>query len=781
MTAGKALKGGETGPAIVPGKPDQSLLIEAIRYTNDDMKMPPKSRLAANVVADLTTWVRAGSPWPQQPGAIAAKPLTNAPPTGPTANYDRLRKEHWAWQPLKDSPAPSVKDMAWPHNDIDRFILAKLEEKGLSPVADADRAALIRRVTFDLTGLPPTPDEIGSFLADRSTDAYEKLVDRLLASSAYGERWGRHWLDVARYAESTGSSRNVPYNFAWRYRDYVVDAFNKDKPFDRFIAEQIAGDLLPYRTADEHNEQMIATGFLAVGVKDLNERDRLKYVMDNVDEQIDVTTRSIMALTVSCARCHDHKFDPIPTADYYSLAGIFKSTDIMAGVHGRNKGGGGKDYAAPERLLHLDGVTPEPVVVAAAAPVATPVGPSPKKERLEARAEALREELQKLRKDGKTAHVAERKAKRQELLAIMAELGSEPSQAAPSAPVPGNVAVMGARDSAHPADCAICLHGEPHDLGQSVPRGFVSVVPVHSVTTPDASHSGRLELAQWLTALDNPLTPRVMVNRIWAHLFGEGIVRTVDNFGTTGESPVNPKLLDHLATDFVRHGWSVKSMVRQMVLSHAYQLSSVNNPKDFSLDPGDRLVWRMPQRRLDAEEIRDAMLAIGGKLDHARQVGSPAAGLPIAELRVGKRGFQPLGDSDHRSVYLPILRDLVPPVLDLFDFAEPTMVIGSRDTTTVPTQALFLMNDPFVTDSAHRMADRLQTATGMDDPARVDLAYRLALGRSASATEKARALRYVNEFQHDAMMSTKDSVKGSRSDAWASFCQILMGCASSGI
>ncbi|HZK80411.1 MAG TPA: DUF1549 domain-containing protein, partial [Humisphaera sp.] len=336
-----ALQGGDTGPAVVPGHPETSLLIEAVKYTNDDMQMPPKTRLSASAVADLVKWVQMGAPWPQE--AVAANPKPSGP-VGPTANYERLRREHWAWQPLHDSPPPSVKETGWPRNEIDRYVLAKLEEKGLAPVADADKRTLIRRLTFDLTGLPPTPEDVESFVADTEPNAYAKRVDRLLASHSFGERWGRHWLDVARYAESTGSSRNVPFNTAWRYRDYVIDSFNADKPYDRFISEQVAGDLMPARTPAEHNAHLIATGFLAIGVKDLNEKDRIKYLMDNVDEQIDVTTRSIMALTVACARCHDHKFDPIPTADYYALAGIFRSTEILSGVSKRNKGGKKKGY-----------------------------------------------------------------------------------------------------------------------------------------------------------------------------------------------------------------------------------------------------------------------------------------------------------------------------------------------------------------------------------------------------------------------------------------------------
>ncbi len=765
-TRQNAIQGGETGPAIVPGHPEKSLLIEAVKYTKDDMQMPPKSRLPANVIADLTKWVQMGAPWPQDKIA-EARPAGPAPSS--TANYDRLRKEHWAWQPVKNVPAPAVKDAAWPRNDIDRYILGRLEEKGLKPVADADRQTLIRRVTFDLTGLPPTPEEVGAFLADAAPDAYTKLVEKLLASPAFGERWGRHWLDIARYAESTGSSRNVPYNYAWRYRDYVIDSFNKDKPYNRFISEQIAGDLMPYTSAQQHNEQLIATGFLAMGVKDLNERDRVRFVMDAVDEQIDVTTRSIMALTVACARCHDHKFDPIPTADYYSMAGIFKSTEILSGLHGRNMAKK-KDYGAPEMLHHLENA---PMATAIPLP---PAGDSAGKiRRLEAKADGLRGEILKLRSGGK-ANQASRKALRQEMLSVESELDALRGnpKAAPASTAAGGSA-MGVREG-NPSDAAICLHGEPHDLGQQVPRGFVGLVPVRSVSGVDPARSGRLQLAQWLTSNDNPLTPRVAVNRMWSHLFGEGIVRSVDNFGSTGEAPANPELLDHLAIQFMQDGWSVKQMIREMVLSRSYQLSSATNPANFKADPDNRLVWRMQSRRLDAEQIRDAMLAISGKLDLKAPQGSLAAGLENVEIR-NFRLANRAGEGASRSVYLPILRDLVPPVLDLFDFAEPTMVIGTRDTTTVATQALFLMNDPFVIEQARTMATRVNSPTGLDDARRVDLAYHLALARPATAAEKARAIRYISDFQHDAVHSTKDSLKTARTDAWASFCQALLASA----
>jgi hypothetical protein len=813
------LKGGETGPAVVPGHPEKSLLIEAVRYTNQDMQMPPKTRLPAAVVADLVTWVQMGAPAPV--GATRPAALATTKPAGPQAQhnlagipYDALRHDHWAWQPVKPAAAPAVKNAAWARTDIDRFVLASLETKGLHPVGDADRVTLIRRVTFDLTGLPPTPAETQAFVSDQSGNAFEKVVDRLLASPAFGERWGRHWLDVARYAESTGSSRNVPYSYAWRYRDYVIDAFNKDKPYDRFLTEQLAGDLLPASSPAQHDEQLVATGFLALGIKDLNERDRLKYTMDNVDEQIDVTSRSMLGMTVSCARCHDHKFDPIPTTDYYALAGIFRSTEILSGVHSR-KGAMGKDYEAPNLLVHLDKVTDAAPVVRSEAMTARPAvdpgaGKSSAIADLSARLEKANNDLRSIRAEalaqgGKIGGAAVKAqfrprlaAKRQEIASLTEQLdtlqsgGAVKAQSADIstvAPAAGGLAV-GVHDAA-PINAQICIHGDTENLGPEVPRGFVNVFHEPSQPSIDAAHSGRLELAQWIASPQNPLTSRVMVNRIWLHLFGNGLVRTADNFGTTGEAPSHPELLDYLAARFESNGpstgstsspqagsgqgWSVKQMIRSIVLTHAYQLASTYDQPDATADPGDRLVWRMSPRRLEAESIRDAMLAASGQLSLTPPQGSPVMSLPVAEFR--KRGNDAAIEdaaSTHRSVYLPIVRELVPPVLDLFDFAEPTLVTGNRDVTTVPTQALFLMNSPFVLDQSRRLAEKVLAAPKLDDAGRVDQIYRLTLCRPPTSTETARALQYTASYaRDDSSIGNAKTGSNPRTDAWSSLCQAL--------
>jgi hypothetical protein len=744
------LQGGNSGPAVVPGQPDKSLLIQAVRHVGDASKMPPKKKLTDDEIADLTRWVKEGVAWPEVKGAAF---VTKANPT-----YDKLRKEHWAWQPLREANAPPVKNTAWPGGSIDRFILAKLEAKGLNPATDADRLTLLRRVTFDLTGLPPTPQEIDAFLADRSTDAFSTVVERLLASPAFGEQWGRHWLDVARYGESTGSGRNVPYPHAWRYRDYVIDAFNADKPYDRFIREQIAGDLLPAASDDERDQQRIATGFLALGVKDVNQRFKVRFIMDNIDEQIDTISRSVLALTASCARCHDHKFDPIPTADYYALAGIFHSTDLCAGV--RNKmGGGGMDYYDTGMLLELGQSRPlDPKVADRIAEAKKAV-------------EVARAEFEAMRgKAAGTGGGAQPKvaAARQKMNRLQNELLSMTDPAAQGR------AALGVREGKTIGDTQVRIRGEAEKLGPSVARGFLSVVNVPNAARINPSQSGRLELAHWLTHEKNPMTARVMVNRVWHHCFGRGIVSSVDNFGITGDVPTHPELLDYLAADFMQQGWSVKKLVRSLVLSRAYQQSSMANG-DRTVDPANRLVWRHSPRRLAAEEIRDGMLSAAGTLDRHRPEASPAKELKVMEMRnngpEAGRIDKEAQASLHRGVYLPLIRGLTPRGLEVFDFASQGTVTGSRDTTTVATQALYMLNDPFVRQQSRALAERLLRDSS-DDAHRMDAAYRLTLGRSATAKEVARVREYLAEYP-----ATGQEPGNAKTAAWASFCQALVGSA----
>ncbi len=722
--------GGGRGAAIVPGDPDASLLIKAVRQENKGLKMPAEAeKLSPEQIADLVQWIKEGAAWPkvELPAEIGKS----------NADYEHLRKTHWAWQPLATAQPPEVAGASWVKGDIDRFILAGLEAKGLAPVADADKVALVRRVTFDLTGLPPTPEEIDAFVADQSPEAFAKVVDRLLASPAFGERWGRHWLDVARYGESTGSARNIPYPHAWRYRDWVIAAFNADKPYHEFLREQIAGDLLPANSARQKAEQLVATGFLALGVKDVNQRFKVRFLMDNVDEQIDTVSRAVLGLTVSCARCHDHKFDPIPTTDYYALAGIFRSTDLCAGV--RNKmGGGGMDYYDSAMLLDvgLDSqaskASAEKIAAAKAAF---------EKAQAEFQAIAGTAEGKAIGEGGKPKQFAFR----QRLNKAQQDLSALTDPAAS-----GEVA-LGVRDAKQVSDTEIRIRGEAEKLGPVAPRGYLSVVYVPNAAPINPEQSGRLELARWLTSPANPLTSRVMANRVWQHLFGQGLVRTVDNFGVNGDSPSHPELLDHLASRLVNQGWSVKKLVRSIVLSRSYQLGGDAPATHLAVDPANRLVWRHSPRRLDAEEIRDAMLAAAGKLNLTPPQASPAKDFPVREIR--NNGPEAAGltsaaaASLHRSVYLPLVRGVTPTSLAAFDFAEQGMVTGSRDSTTVATQALYLLNDPLVRKQSLALAERLLAASDLTDAQRIELAHRLIFGRVASSQEVERGAAYLVAYE----------------------------------
>lgn len=723
------LNGGGRGPAVVPGEPEKSWLIKAVRHTDDKLKMPPKKQLSDEQVADLTKWIRDGAAWPKIEFTL--------PKGDPHPEYERLRKEHWAWQPLRNAKVPAVRAADWARDEIDRFVLAKLEEQGLTPGRDADKVTLIRRVMFDLTGLPPTPEEIEAFVHDNSPSAFETVVDRLLASTAFGERWARHWLDVARYGESTGSARNLPYPHAWRYRDYVIDAFTNDKPYDQFLREQIAGDLLPANSEAERDEHLVATGFLALGVKDVNQRFKVRFLMDNVDEQIDTVSRAVLGLTASCARCHDHKFDPIPQTDYYALAGIFRSTDLCAGV--RNKmGGGGLDYYDTSMLLKLGGIQGSDSELAQKLDDAKQ---AVELARVEFQALQGNKKADELAADGRTKRVVARE-KLTKAQAALSDLND---------PAMTGKAAFGVRDSKEIRDTEIRVRGEAEALGPVVPRGFLSVLPFDGQPQVNPQQSGRLELAQWLTSTQNPLTSRVIVNRIWKHLFGQGLVASVDNFGVTGDPPSHPELLDHLARRFVNDGWSIKRFVRAIVLTRAYQLSPEVVSPNATVDPANRLVWRHIPRRLDAEEIRDAMLAASGKLTLARAEASPAKDFKVIEMRNNGPEAKRLQDwartSTHRSLYLPLLRGVTPTSLEAFDFAQQGYVVGSRDSTTVATQALYLLNDSFVRRQAVALAERLLSQADLDDDARIDLAYRLTLGRYATTAEVGRIKSYLADYE----------------------------------
>jgi cytochrome c553 len=732
-------KGGNDGPAIVPGHPEKSLLIERVKSADTKKRMPQESAesLPPEEIAILETWIKNGAAWPDETEKLPPTPARLA------ALYPKLRERHWSWQPLTDPAVPQVSGNGWAESNIDRLVLAKLDENKLAPVKEADPATLLRRVHYDLTGLPPTPEELRAFAKHHSPEDYAKVVDRLLASPQYGERWGRHWLDVARYAESSGPSRNMPYPNAWRYRDYVIDAYNRDVPYDRFIKEQIAGDLLPAATPAERDRLLIATGYLALGPKDVNQRFKARFKMDNVDDQIDTVTRSTMALTVSCARCHDHKFDPIPTTDYYALAGIFTSTEDDSGL-GSKMGGASLDYYDPKHIGHLSSASD-------AKPVSPELIAKLKADRDEAKKKLddIRAKDEALAKANPTHPPlsATEKAERLELqrnfvearenFQLIADLGER------------GYAVHSVRDGLV-ADTSVRNRGVEEKHGPTVPRGFLTVVNLPNTPKIPANQSGRLQLAEWIVRPDNPLTARVYVNRVWEHLFGTGIVSSVDNFGTTGDKPANPELLDYLAQQFIRDGWSTKQLVRQIVLTHAYRLGSEYPPAYKDIDPGDRFVWRHAPRRLEAEEIRDSILASSGQLDLDHPQGSPAMALRMIEIRDdGPVVGSVLSAADrlrYRSVYLPLLRDETPRPLEAFDPVSQTLVTGKREETTVPTQALFMLNSPFVRQQSLHLADKLLAEKHATDSERIRDAYRLIAGIEPAPSDIARVKAFLPRY-----------------------------------
>jgi hypothetical protein len=729
--------GGDSGPAIVPGNPDESRLIQAIRYRDEDLRMPPKAKLPDAVVADFEAWVKMGAPDPRTGSAVDA--------TNPALDLAKGR-EFWSFRPPKKTAPPAVKRADWPRGEIDRFLLAALEARDLVPVADAGRARLLRRVTFDLIGLPPTPEELDAFLGDNAPGALARVVDRLLASARFGERWGRHWLDVARFAESSGKT-NFTYPQAWRYRDWVIASFNADKPYDQFVREQIAGDLLPAEGDRTRAEQLIATGFLAIGSKAHDAENRGQFILDVVDEQIEATTRTFLGLTVACARCHDHKMDPIPQRDYYALSGIFRSTQTCSGT--------------------LAGVFPNfnasPLIELPRGAGAPPAVPSLKPEQ---RA-AMEERVAALVRERNGIPFGE--ANRDRLRRVNSMLAMARYRLAIDRPDgPPRAFAMGVRERDEMVDSPLYARGELDQPGAVVPRGLVTVLCVESSPTI-AAGSGRRELADWLGSPDNPLTARVMANRVWLHLFGSGLVPTPDNFGAAGGRPSHPELLDTLAVDFMADGWSIKNLIRRIVLSRAYGLDSAYDPRNFEADPDNRLVWRMSKRRLEGEVVRDALLFVGGRLALEPPVSSVVArtgeGLAFF-LRVAG-----LDTSDtHRSVYLPVIRDQVLESLALFDFADPSLVTGERAATTSPAQALYFMNGPLVIRQAEALAERVRAIEG-DDARRVERAYRLALARPPSTGECDRALTFLREFAARARGGDPPR------EAWSALCQALFATA----
>jgi len=685
-----------------------------------------------------------------------------------TSDTEDKEGKFWSFQPIRGVVLPEVKSLDWPRRGIDRFILAKLEEKRLAPSRDASRPTLLRRLTFHLTGLPPTLEEMETFEADSSPLAVEHVADRLLGSKAFGERWGRHWLDVARYADSNGSDENFTYYDAWRFRNYVIDAFNKDKPFDQFVREQLAGDLLPSANQKQRDEQITATGFLVLGPKVIGDDDKEQLRMDVVDEQIDTVGKAFLGLSLGCARCHDHKFDPVPARDYYALAGIFGSTETVHGnlLHRRDLSGWNlRPLGQDGETLYRDWK-----------------GYDDKLDGLKKKQEQSKSDLASLKKNVEKENAAvtsavqplaaanENATKISELEQNLKSLAAEIKQLSEKPP-PKPPLAMAVCDREAIGDARILERGDMHRPGQVVPRGFVQVANYGRPASFSAAQSGRLELAEWLADPRNPLTARVMVNRIWHQLFGVGLVRTVDDFGRQGERPSHPELLDYLASEFIAMNWSCKKLIREIVLSRVYQLSSEHNEDAYRVDPENRLLWRMNRRRLEVEALRDSVLAISGQLD-VSPAESVVANLPDQATGVGDKPRKPF-PSVRRSVYLPVIRNDLRAEFQLLDFADPQTVSGRRNQTIVAPQSLFLLNSQLVRDSARLLAERLLKRAGYRNEREfVQVACREILGRPPTPGEIQFSLNYLAEADPDG--SGDKEPLPSKDAALANLCQALM-------
>ena len=1017
------LEGGARGPAIVPGDPKKSLLVSAVNHS-DQLHMPEKEKLPRKEIAALTQWIKMGAFWPNSKPVNPTRKKTRK--TGPL--FTEKEKNFWAFQRPVKPAQPSVTRSEWVRSPIDAFVLAKLDAAGYAPAPQADKRTLIRRATFDLTGLPPTPEEVVEFLADESADAFARVVDRLLASERYGERYGRHWLDVARYADSNGLDENLAYASAFRYRDYVVSAFNKDKPYDRFVQEQLAGDLLTAQAdVASQIEGITATGFLSIGAKMLAEDDPVKMQMDIIDEQIDTLGRAFMGLTLGCVRCHEHKYDPIPIEDYYSLAGIFKSTKTMenfnvvarwqerplesraaiakrdahqqkiAGktaeierlVNDANKRllATERDHVAEyllaaEELRRIDALVaksksvgadaasktlPGAVLVEAenftrgnvtkhftgygegigvilnkgelpnfaeydlelrqgglyqveiryAAAAARPTkmivngelvkadaagevtgswnpdtqrwmlqglfpfrggkntvrlecaGPFPHFDKLlvlpvpgagvrpahpsdgsgafDPKREIVRQWVQYLeqaKSDSDSVFTAWNRLTEKgdapnkrtgQLREIAASLGktfadvdrqwqafrkTEAGRDAAGLPDADQEALRRvlydekgpfalpkkpeayytketrtaleqlreqrtkleaslpkfpeamAVSEGEPQNLRIHLRGSHTTLGEQVPRRFLQVLAGEEQTPIDDRRSGRLELARWMTNPEHPLTPRVMANRIWRWHFDEGLVRSPDNFGRLGERPTHPQLLDWLSVRFVEGGWSIKAMHRTIMLSASYQMSTAYNQRAARGDPENRLLWRMNRRRLEAEAVRDSILALAGSLDLT--MGGTL--LPTANRKyvTSTANVDPVVYTpNRRSIYLPVVRSALYDVFQAFDFADPSVLSGKRASTTVAPQALFMMNSELVSAQTKALAARLLADANLDDTQRLRQLFELSYARPATQAETERALDYVTRYAAG-QQARKQSAEESRLRAWQSLCRVVI-------
>ena len=688
-------KGGDSGPAIVPGKPNEGTLLKFLKHegaaANGVVAMPPKGKLDAAVIRDFERWIADG----------AADPRTDAGTKPVASGIDIAKgKQFWSFQPPREPTVPNIQNPKVElRNAIDRFVHSKWDEQGLTPAPPADRRALLRRVYLDLIGLPPTAEQVEAFLADRSPDAYSKVVEKLLASPQHGEKWARHWLDVARYAEDQAHTFGVkPKTQAWRYRDWVIAALNNDMPYDRFVKLQIAGDMLPDAPADNFTK-FAGLGFIGLGAeyyRDGNCGPRAD--ADELDDKVDTLTRGFLGLTVACARCHDHKFDPVPTKDYYALAGIYAGTKLSDAPLG----------SADELKAYTDA---------------------------QANLKKAEDKLRKAQAALKAKKSDATPEQVKELTDEVAKLKKE------MPPAPAVVHVV----SGNGPGMKILVRGNPMVKGEDVPKGFLQVLPSSADSGKDFS---RLDLANAIASKDNPLTARVIVNRVWSWHFGRGLVATPSNFGSLGDRPSHPELLDWLAVNFVKNGWSMKWLHRQIVLSSVYQLDSRPNAEGDKIDAANVYLWHANRRRLDIELWRDSLLAVSGTLD--RTLGGPTFNLKDV-------------NANRRTVYAKVSRHELDGLLRLFDFPDANVTADRRTATTVPQQQLFALNSEFMASQAKAFAARVEKL-GKTDAERVTAAYRLAFGRSPDTRELELAERFLK-------LPPKSDDKLTR---WQQYAQVLL-------
>ncbi len=734
------LAGGDSGAAVDLESPDDSLLLSAIDY--DDLEMPPTGKLPEAQIKAITQWVKLGMPWTVGEEEIEVEVGHKVPEVNETT------KAWWSYQPVKRVESPAVKNQAWVSNEVDRFILAKLEGAGLSPNPEAEKHDLVRRVYYDLLGLPPTSQQVADYVDSVDPDAYSKLIDQLLQSPHYGEKWGRHWLDLVRYAETNSFERDGDKPFVWKYRDYVIRSFNQDKPYDQFVLEQLAGDELEQPTV----ETMTATGFYRLGQWDDEPADPELARFDDMDDILRTTSEGLLGMTVGCARCHDHKIDPIPQADYYKFLAAFGNVQrfgvrshesvLSSSVHVF-------DYPVAEETIkrhkaEMERVETDLNVIVEKVKVDFQ---SVEHEEWQYQENQLR--LVRMRKDGvlnddevkrfeglfkRRDHLRNNPPKNEEQVLCVKEAGGTPR------------------------DMFVMVRGNAHVTGDKVQLGFPSVLsppePVVKRSENSTSTGNRLALAKWIVSKDNPLTARVLVNRIWQGHFDRGIVRTSSDFGFQGSLPTHPELLDWLASQLMDNGWKIKALHKQIMLSSAYKMSSDLSPVAYDADPANDLFWRTNLRRLTAEEVRDSILAVTGRLNLTKMFGPSIFPIMPKEVLAGQSqpgsgwGNSSQEDRDRRSVYIKTKRSLVLPILQNFDVAETDFSCAVRFNTTQPTQALGMLNSEFTNIQAGRMAKNiLETVDQSDTNAQVKEVLQRVTQRNAKAEEISRGAEFIQRLR----------------------------------